>query len=154
MPRTRTIVLSQGYYYDGKKGLRHIVGVSRSRVHYKRLRPAGMEADTRTCTMAEFSKWMEREVSQEQAEAILLDLRAAAARPSRAQQEGLRAAQAGQPVRGKALTSLIEKGLVYCPARASSAPELTPLGLRVLDLMAGQEAAHCARGPIESRATD
>lgn len=129
---SKSLDITPGYYYDGKKGLRRVLSVERGRVVYERFHPIGMAVPSHEIPLSEFVRWASRAISQSAAEDLHMTLQAKAVKPSPAQMEGLLAASKGEVVRGKVLTSLIEKHLVLCPALCGVSPELTQLGRRVL----------------------
>lgn len=137
----KALDITPGFYFDGKKGLRRVLAVERGRVVYERLHPAGMAVVPYDVPLSEFTRWAKARVSQAEAEDMHLTHQAKAVRPSVAQLSGLVAASNQEAVRGKALTSLIEKSLVHCPARPDACPELTQLGRRVLKLARDKQEA-------------
>jgi hypothetical protein len=135
MPTSSALEIAPGFYFDGKKGLRRVLSVERGRVVYERLHPVGMAVVSHEIPLSEFARWAKQSLPQEEAEDKYLTLQAKAVRPSAAQVSGLEAANRSEPVRGKVLTSLIEKSLVHCPKKAGEPPQLTELGRRVFQLM-------------------
>ena len=138
MPSTTPLEIAPGFYFDGKKGLRRVLSVERGRVVYERLHPVGMAVASHETSLSEFSRWAHSSLSKEEAEDKHLSLQAKSVRPSPAQVSGLEAAARSEVVRGKVLTSLIDKSLVHSPKRAGMSPELTELGKRVLGMAAVQ----------------
>lgn len=134
MPAKTSLEITPGFYFDGKKGLRRVLSVERSRVVYERLHPVGMAVASHETPLSEFARWAKVSLSKEEAEDRNLFLQAKSIRPSEAQIIGLKAASRSEVVRGKVLTSLLEKSLVHSPKLAREPPELTELGKRVLQL--------------------